>query len=92
VLSPNAGWATIEFDGREASDLEQIWPPRHDEETWSLRYKRNRVALERGTAEDIGRVVEELKGRERQGRITASERRQLRQAKELMPPPLDDEK
>jgi RNA polymerase-interacting CarD/CdnL/TRCF family regulator len=70
--------------------MEEIWPQRRMEETWSQRYKRNKAALQRGLPDDVRGVLEELRAREHEGRITASERRQLQQARDLVPPSAED--
>jgi RNA polymerase-interacting CarD/CdnL/TRCF family regulator len=70
--------------------MEEIWPQRRMEETWSQRYKRNKAVLQGGLPDDVRGVLEELRAREHEGRITASERRQLQQARDLLPPSADD--
>jgi RNA polymerase-interacting CarD/CdnL/TRCF family regulator len=70
--------------------LEQVVRGGGMKETWSQRYKRHRDMLREGSTDDVRRLVEELHTLEREGRITASERRQLARAQGMLPPPTDE--
>ena len=57
-----------------------------DEESFSDRIKRYRKALDNGDLGEIARPVGELRDREEQGRIWASERRVLFKAENRLAP------